>query len=53
MVLRRFTTRYKVTYCVFLRSIMYWYVSHNIPSIVQWDPKVSLLLWLERQRSAE
>jgi len=24
------------------------YVNHNIPSIVQWDPKVLVLLWLER-----
>jgi len=26
------------------------YVSHNIPSIVQWEPKVSVLLWLESRR---
>jgi len=29
------------------------YVNHNIPSIVQWDPKVSVLLWLERRRPAQ
>jgi len=29
------------------------YVNHNIPSIVQWDPKVSVLLWLERRRLAQ
>ena len=28
------------------------YVNHNIPSIVQWDPKASVLLWLERRRTA-
>jgi len=26
------------------------YVNHNIPSTVHWDPKVSVLLWLERRR---
>ena len=26
------------------------YVNHKIPSIVQWDPKVSVLLWLERRQ---
>jgi len=26
------------------------YVKHNIPSIVQWDPKVSVPLWLERRQ---
>ena len=29
------------------------YVNHNIPSIVQWDPKASVLLWLERRRPAQ
>jgi len=29
------------------------YVNHNIPSIVQWDPKVLVLLWLERRRPAQ
>jgi len=29
------------------------YVTHNKPSIVQWDPKVSVLLWLERRRPAQ
>jgi len=29
------------------------YVNYNIPPIVQWDPKVSVLLWLERRRPAQ
>jgi len=29
------------------------YVNHNIPSVVQWDSKVSVLLWLERWRPAQ
>jgi len=29
------------------------YVNHNIASIVQWDPKVLVLLWLERRRPAQ
>jgi len=29
------------------------YVNHNIPSIVQWDPKVSVLLRLERRCPAQ
>ena len=29
------------------------YVNHNIPSIVQWDPKASVLLWLERRSPAQ
>jgi len=29
------------------------YVNHNIPSIVQWDPNVLVLLWLERRRPAQ
>jgi len=29
------------------------YVNHNIPSILQWDPKASVLLWLERRRPAQ
>ena len=26
---------------------------HSLPSIMQWDPKVSVLLWLERRRPAQ
>jgi len=26
------------------------YINHNIRSIMQWDPKVSVQLWLERRR---
>jgi len=29
------------------------YVNHNIPSIVQWDHKVLVLLWLERRRPVQ
>jgi len=29
------------------------YINHNIPSTVQWDPKVSMLLWLTATAQSE
>jgi len=48
MVLRRFT-RDTSTWSIVKTQYVTLYVNHNIPSIVQWDPKVSVLLWFERR----
>ena len=49
MVLRRFMQEIPVHDRSQKTQHVTLYVNHNIPSIVQWDPKVLVLLWLERR----